>query len=156
MRRVKATVTHSESHMTSAQCVFLAVIELLLSSVLKVGFYIMKWNVTYKCVCVCVELLLHLSLRCRTIFYIGTLLILIACVCVCVCVFLCARACVRARAGVCMCVYAQVCVCAFGCCLVGANGCIPLTMLVDVRQCCRLLVFVCLPLSRHFPCCKTW
>ena len=33
---------------------FLVVIELLLSSVLKVGFYIMKWNVTDKCVCVCV------------------------------------------------------------------------------------------------------
>ena len=51
---------------------FLAVIELLLGSVLKVGFYIMKWNVvTYivinVCVCVCVyvcvcvELLLCLS-----------------------------------------------------------------------------------------------
>ena len=37
------------------------VIELLLRFVLKVGFYIMKWNVTYKCVCVCAELLLHLS-----------------------------------------------------------------------------------------------
>ena len=39
------------------------IIELLLGSVLKVGFYIMKWNVTYKCVCVCVcvELLLCLS-----------------------------------------------------------------------------------------------
>ena len=51
---------------------------------------------------------------------------------------------------------AQVCVCAFGCCFVGANGYIPLTMLVDVCQCCCLLMFVCLPLSRHFPCCKTW
>ena len=30
---------------------FLA-IELLFGSVLKVGFYIMKWNVIYKCVCV--------------------------------------------------------------------------------------------------------
>ena len=30
-----------------------AVIKLLLGSVLKVGFCIMKWNVTYKCVCVC-------------------------------------------------------------------------------------------------------
>ena len=28
-------------------------------------------------------------------------------------------------------------------------------MLVDVCQCCCLLMFVCLPLSRHFPC-KTW
>ena len=27
---------------------FLAVIELLFGSVLKVGFYIMKWNVVYK------------------------------------------------------------------------------------------------------------
>ena len=35
-------------------CAFLAVIELLFGSVLKVGFYIMKWNVIYKCVCVCV------------------------------------------------------------------------------------------------------
>ena len=42
-------------------------------------------------------------------------------------------------------------VCAFGCCFVGANG-----LLVDVCQCCCLLMFVCLPLSRHFPCCKTW
>ena len=34
-------------------CTFLAVTELLFGSVLKVGFYIMKWNVIYKCVCVC-------------------------------------------------------------------------------------------------------
>ena len=72
--------------------------------------------------------------------------------CVCVCV----SACVRARAGVCLHVLACVCICAFGCCFVGANGCIPLTMLVDVCQCCCLLMFVCLPLLRHFPCCKTW
>ena len=90
----------------------------------------------------------YLSLRPRTLFYIGTLLIACACACV--------RACVRARAGVCMCVCAQVCVCAFGCCFVGAKGCMPLTMLVDVCHCCCLLMFVCLPLSRHFPCCKTW
>ena len=34
------------------KCTFLslAVIELLFGSVLKVGFYIMKWNVIYKCV----------------------------------------------------------------------------------------------------------
>ena len=69
------------------------------------------------------------------------------CVCVCVCVC----ACVRARAGVCMCVCAYVCVCAFVCCFVSANG-----LLVDVRQCCCLLMFVCLPLSSHFLCCKTW
>ena len=57
---------------------FLAVIELLFGSVLKVGFYIMKWNVIYKCVCVCVLnfYFAYLSLRHRTIFYIGTLLIL--------------------------------------------------------------------------------
>ena len=89
----------------------------------------------------------YLSLRHRTIFCIGTLLILMVCVCVCVCV----RACVHARAGVYMCVCAQVCVCAFGCCFVSANG-----LLVDVCQCRCLLMFVCLPLSRHFPCCKTW
>ena len=59
------------------------------------------------------------------------------CVCVCVCV--------------CACALVQVCVCAFGCCFVSANG-----LLVDVCQCCCLLMFVCLPLSRHFPCCKTW
>ena len=41
----------------------------------------------------------------------------------------------------------QVGVCAFGCCFVNANG-----LLVDVCQCCCLLMFVCLPLSRHFPC----
>ena len=75
---------------------FLAVIELLFGSVLKVGFYIMKWNVIYKCVCVCVCVcararacvrvcvlnfyFAYLSLRHRTVFYIGTLLILMACV----------------------------------------------------------------------------
>ena len=42
------------------------------------------------------------------------------------------------------------------CCSGDADGCIPLTMLVDARQCCRSLMFVCLPLSRHFPCRKTW
>ena len=56
---------------------FLAVIELLLGSVLKVGFYIMKWNVvTYKCACVCVCVCMcvlnfyfaYLSLKHRTIF----------------------------------------------------------------------------------------
>ena len=99
------------------------------------------------CVCVLNFYFAYLSLRHRTIFYIGTLLILMACVCVCVCVC----ACMRTRAGVCMCVCAQVCVCAFGCCFVSANG-----LLVDVCQCCCLLMFVCLPLSRHFPCCKTW
>ena len=101
----------------------------------------------------------YLSFRHRTIFYIGTLLILLARARVRVCVCVCARSCrcvyVRARAGVCMCVCMQVCVCAFGCCFVGANGWIPLTMLVDVCQCCCLLMFVCLPVSRHFPC-KTW
>jgi len=48
-------------------------------------------------------------------------------------------------------VLVQVWVCAFGCCFVSANG-----LLVDVCQCCCLLTFVCLTLSRHFPCCKTW
>ena len=43
-----------------------------------------------------------------------------------------------------------------GCCFGGADGCIPLIMFVDVCQCCWLLMFVCLPLSKHFPCCKTW
>ena len=41
-----------------------------------------------------------------------------------------------------MCVCVCVCVCV--CCFVGADGCIPLTMLVDACQCCRLLVFICL------------
>ena len=36
------------------------------------------------------------------------------------------------------------------------DGSIPLTMLVGVCQCCSLLMFVCLPLSRHFARCKTW
>ena len=49
------------------------------------------------------------------------------------------------------CALMQVCVCAFGCCFASANG-----LLVDVCQCCCLLMIVCLPLSRHFPCCKTW
>ena len=58
-------------------CVFVGgTFELLLRFVLKVGFYVMKWNVTYKCACVCWTLTLHcLSLRHRTVFYIGTLLI---------------------------------------------------------------------------------
>ena len=60
------------------------------------------------------------------------------------------RVCVCAHAGVCMCVCAQVCVYVFGCCFVSGDG-----LLVDVCQCCCLLMFVCLPLLRHFPC-KTW
>ena len=31
------------------------------------------------------------------------------------------------------------------CCFVGADECVPLTVLVDVCQCCRLLMFECLP-----------
>ena len=119
---------------------FLAVIELLFSSVLKVGFYIMKWYVIYKCVCVLNFYFAYLSLRHRTIFYIATLLILMACVCVCVCMCACVHACALVLLWV----------CAFGCCFVTANG-----LLVDVCQCCCLLMFVWLPLSRHFPCCKT-
>ena len=69
------------------------------------------------------------------------------CVYVRACMHVCA--CMRAHTGVCVCV--QVCVCAFGCCFVGANE-----LLVDVCQCCCLLLFVRLLLSRHFPCCKTW
>ena len=70
------------------------------------------------------------------------------------------RACVRAHIHTHMgrCVYVHVCVqvggCG-GCCFGGADGCIHLTMLDDVCQCC-FLMFVCLPLSTHFPCCKTW
>ena len=52
-------------------------------------------------------------------------------VCVCVCVYVC--------------VHVQVCVCVCVCCFVGVDGCRPLTMLVDVCQCCRLLTFICLP-----------
>ena len=48
------------------------------------------------------------------------------------------------------CVYVRVCR------FVGADGFIPLTMPADGCQCCRLLKFVCLRFSRHFPCCKTW
>ena len=89
------------------------------------------------CVCVLNFYFAYLSLRHRTIFYIGTLLILMACVCVCV------RACVRA------CERARSCRCEYVRCFVSANG-----LLVDVCQCCCLLMFVCLPLSRHFPCCS--
>ena len=46
--------------------------------------------------------------------------------------------------------------CGCGCCFVGVDGCIPLIMRVDVCQCCCLLMFVCLPHLRHFPCCKSW
>ena len=63
---------------------------------------------------------------------------------------MCVHACVRARAGVCKCMCAQVCICAFGCCFVGANG-----LLVDICWCRHLLMFVFLPVLRHFPCCKT-
>ena len=52
---------------------------------------------------------------------------------VCISCFLLARA----RADVCMCLCVR-CVC-------DAHGCIPLITLVDVCQCCRLLMFVCLP-----------
>ena len=78
------------------------------------------------------------------------------CVCVCVCVRACVRACVHACVRACMhacvhvCALMQVWVCVFGCCFVSANG-----LLADVCQCCCLLMFVCLPLSRHLPC-KTW
>ena len=34
-------------------CVAVTVVELSLHFVLKVGHYIIKWNVIYKCVCVC-------------------------------------------------------------------------------------------------------
>ena len=73
------------------------------------------------------------------------------CVCVGVCVCVHAGVCAHAGVCVCVCVCVQVCVCAFGCCIVGANG-----LLIDVYQSCCLLMFVCFPLSRHFPCCKTW
>ena len=77
------------------------------------------------------------------------------CVCVCVCVRACVHACVRAcvpaclRARPCRCVYVRLGVVL--CCFVSADG-----LVVDVCQCCCLLMFVCLPLSRHFLCCKTW
>ena len=58
-------------------------------------------------------------------------------------------------AGVWMWVWVQVCGCGCGCCFGGADGCIHLIMLDDVCQCCCLLMFVCLPLSRHVPC-RTW
>ena len=57
-----------------------------------------------------------------------------------------ARTCRFVYVHVCVQVYGCVCVCV--CCFGGADGCIALTMLVDVCQCCCLLMFVCLPLSR--------
>ena len=83
-------------------CAFLAVIELLFGSVLKVEFYIMKWNVIYKCVCVYVLnfYFAYLSLRHRTIFYIGTLLILMVCVCMHACALVQVCVCVCVRLGV--------------------------------------------------------
>ena len=50
----------------------------------------------------------------------------------------------RGVAGRAVCTH--VCVCACVCCVGGADGCIPLNMLVDVCQCCCLLMFICLPL----------
>ena len=68
-----------------------------------------------------------------------------------------ASVCARALVQVCVCACARRCVYVrLGVVLLVQNGCIPLTMLADVCQCCCLLMFVCLPLSRHFPCCKTW
>ena len=61
-----------------------------------------------------------------------------------ICTYAHARRCVYVH----VCVCAQVCGCGCGCCFGGADGCIALTMLVDVCQCCCLLMFVCLPLSR--------
>ena len=63
----------------------------------------------------------------------------------------CVRVCVcaRARACVCVCVhvraqvYVGVCVRSFFVCFVFADGCIPLSMLVDICQCCLLTTFVC-------------
>ena len=51
--------------------------------------------------------------------------------------------------GVCMCVWVLFCWCKW---VYTFNYA---TMLVDVCQCCCLLMFGCLLLSRHFPCCKT-
>ena len=48
------------------------------------------------------------------------------------------------------------CGCGCVCCFGGTDGCIPLVTLTDVCQCCCLLMFACLPIFRHFPCCKTW
>ena len=128
---------------------------------------------TQVCVCVCVHRCVYVRVRAGVCMCVRTGVCMCVCaqVCVCVCVRMCVY--VRVHAGVCMCVCAQVCVCvrarrcvyvcvcagvcmhagvcAFGCCFAGANG-----LLVDVCQCCCLLMFVCLPLLRHFPCCKTW
>ena len=78
----------------------------------------------------------------------------------CRCMSVCVCVCVRARAllafierllgSVLKVGFYIMCVCAFGCCFVGANG-----LLVDACQCYCFLIFVCLPLSKHFPC-KTW
>ena len=112
------------------------------------------------CVCMCP------SARCVSISQV--------CACVCPparCVYVCVHqpgVCIQ-QPGVCMCVStSQVCVCPTASCVcpsarcvcpstrcmyvrvcvgvVGADECIPLTTLVDVCLCCRLLMFVCLPL----------
>ena len=56
--------------------------------------------------------------------------------------------------AVCVCVCVRACQCV--CCFVGTYVCIPLTMLADVCQCCRLLCLYAYRFSRHFPHCKTW
>ena len=96
---------------------FLAVIELLFGSVLKVGFYIMKWNVIYKCVRACVRACVH---ACVCWIFILPILVLdiglyftsehysylwCVCVCVCVCARMCMCVCMRAHAGVSMCIW---------------------------------------------------
>ena len=121
--------------------VFVVVIEILHCFILKVRLYVMKWKVTYKCPCMCWTFTsLCLSPRRRTMFYIGTLLI------------------------VCMCVRAQVCMCVHACRSMGVCVCVSFWWCGWVytsnhaRWCMSVLLFlmfVCLPLSRHFPC-KIW
>ena len=61
-----STSVYVRSGVSVCACTFLAVIELLFGSVLKLGFYITKWNVIYKCVC-----WLKKSFNCLVLFYVG-------------------------------------------------------------------------------------
>ena len=65
------------------------------SADLKVGFYIMKWNVIYKCVCVCWTFILPILVLDIGLYFTSEHYSYVwhVCVCVCVCACVCARSC---------------------------------------------------------------
>ena len=124
-----STSVYVRSGVSVCACTFLAVIELLFGSVLKVGFYIMKWNVIYKCVCVCVracmcvELLFCLSQSQTQNYILHWNITHTYSVCVHAC----------ARAGVSMCVWVLFCQCKWA-----ASSCMSVLLFAYV---CMLTAF---------------